>query len=102
MKILIKQAKIADPSSPFNGQTADIFIDNGIIKSISKKISEKADKEISIEGLFVSPGWVDVFAHFNDPGKRNPCIGDICYIERTDRLIKQNGHANHSKVFNLI
>jgi dihydroorotase len=71
MKILIKQAKIADPSSPFNGQTTDIFIDNGIIKSISKKISDKADKEISIEGLFISPGWVDVFAHFNDPGKEH-------------------------------
>lgn len=71
MNILIKQAKIADSSSPFNGQTADIFIENGIIISIGKKISKKADKEISIEGLIISPGWVDVFAHFNDPGKEH-------------------------------
>ena len=71
MKILIKQARIVDPSSPFAGQTADIFIENGIITSINKKISDKADKEISIEGLHVSPGWVDVFAHFNDPGKEH-------------------------------
>ena len=71
MNILIKQATIADSSSPFNGQTADIFIENGIIKSIGKKLSSKADKEISIEGLVVSPGWVDVFAHFNDPGKEH-------------------------------
>ncbi|NOT52700.1 MAG: dihydroorotase, partial [Chitinophagaceae bacterium] len=31
-------------------------------------ISAKADKEIKIDGLHVSPGWVDVFANFADPG----------------------------------
>jgi len=71
MNILIKQAIIADSSSPFNGQTADVFIENGTIVSIGKKIAAKPDKEISIEGLVVSPGWVDVFAHFNDPGKEH-------------------------------
>ncbi|MBI5857103.1 MAG: dihydroorotase [Sphingobacteriales bacterium] len=68
MKLLIKQARIVDPSSPFNGQITDIFIENGIITRISKNISSKADKEIKIEGLHVSPGWVDVFANFADPG----------------------------------
>ena len=68
MKLLIKQARVVDPSSPFNGQIADIFIENGIITQISKTISVKADKEIDIKGLHVSPGWVDVFANFADPG----------------------------------
>jgi dihydroorotase len=68
MTILIKQALIVDPASPFNGQTTDIFIENGIIKQMGKKLSVKADKEISIEGLHVSPGWMDVFANFADPG----------------------------------
>ncbi len=68
MKILIKQARVADPSSSFNGQFTDILIENGIIAAIKKEISTKADKEISIEGLHVSPGWVDVFANFADPG----------------------------------
>ena len=31
MKILIKQARIVDPSSPLNGKISDIFIDNGKI-----------------------------------------------------------------------
>jgi len=26
MKLLIKQARVVDPSSPFNGQITDIFI----------------------------------------------------------------------------
>jgi dihydroorotase len=68
MKILIKQARIVDPSSPFNGQITDILIENGIIAQIAKKINAKADQEINIEGLHVSAGWVDVFANFADPG----------------------------------
>ena len=68
MKILIKQARVVDPHSPINGQVVDIFIENGIIKQIGKKITEKADQEIAIEGLCVSPGWMDMFANFADPG----------------------------------
>src|SRR5688572_24102109 len=68
MTILIKQARIVDPSSPFNGQIQDIFIENGIITSIGKAMPAKADQVISITGLHVSPGWVDVFANFGDPG----------------------------------
>jgi len=68
MKLLIKQARVVDPSSPFNDKITDIFIENGIITQIGNKITGKADKEIRIEGLHVSPGWVDVFANFADPG----------------------------------
>jgi dihydroorotase len=68
MKILIKQALVLDPSSSFNGQIADIFIENGIIKKIGKKLSAQIDKEIEIPGLHVSPGWMDVFSNFADPG----------------------------------
>jgi dihydroorotase len=68
MKLLIKQARVVDPHSPFNGQSADIFIENGIVSKISSGIDVSADKVISIDGLHVSPGWVDVFANFADPG----------------------------------
>lgn len=68
MNILIKQVKVVDPSSPFNGQITDIFIENGNIKKIGKNLSVAADKIIDQKGLHVSPGWVDVFANFADPG----------------------------------
>ncbi len=68
MKILIKQATIVDPSSPFNGQTADIYIENGIIAGIANTLSKEVDQVIEANGLHVSPGWVDVFANFADPG----------------------------------
>jgi dihydroorotase len=68
MNILIKQATIVDPSSPLNGQVTDIFIENGIITKTGASLTDTADKTIAIPGLFVSPGWVDVFANFADPG----------------------------------
>lgn len=68
MNILIKQARVVDPSSPFNGQIIDIFIANGIISKIGNNLPVKADKIIDIKGLHVSPGWMDVFSNFGDPG----------------------------------
>ena len=67
MKILLKQVSIADPNSPHNGSVKDILIDNGIIEKIDVDISE-ADEEIQFENAFVSPGWVDIFSNFADPG----------------------------------
>ena len=68
MKILIRKARIIDPSSPFHHTVQDIFIQNNAITEIGTELKTKADQVIDVEGLHVSPGWVDVFAHFNDPG----------------------------------
>ena len=68
MNLLLRQVKIIDPSSPFHQQQADIFIDGGIIKSIGKELKTTAEKIIESNGLMVSPGWVDIFSHFPDPG----------------------------------
>jgi dihydroorotase len=67
MDILIRQATIIDPSSPFHFQKADLFIRDGVIFSINQPNTE-AEKIIDIPGLFVSPGWVDLFSNFCDPG----------------------------------
>jgi dihydroorotase len=68
MKILIQQGTITDPTSPFNGTKQDILIESGIIRDIQPTISAEADKVITGNQLHLSPGWVDVFAHFADPG----------------------------------
>jgi dihydroorotase len=68
MKILIRQARIIDSTSPFHQQNADIFIQNGIISKIGNQLSVDADQTIENPGLTVTPGWVDIFAHFCDPG----------------------------------
>ena len=68
MKVLIKQARIISPSSPFNGQIKDILIADGIITQIADAISDKADHVIQQKDLCVSIGWMDVFSNFADPG----------------------------------
>ncbi len=68
MKILIKQANIISPSSPYNGQTKDILITEGKIAAVANNITETTDKVIELPGLCVSIGWMDIFADFGDPG----------------------------------
>ena len=67
MDILLRQVRIIDTSSPFHQQQVDILIQNGIISEIGS-LKKKEDKEINIPGLCVSPGWLDVFSNFCDPG----------------------------------
>lgn len=68
MKILVRQATIADPEAAFNGLVRDILIDGDQVIQIAASINEPADKVIEASGLILSRGWVDVFAHFCDPG----------------------------------
>lgn len=69
MKVLIKNATVLSPSSPFHGKNKHILIENGIIKKIGDELNMQADEIISHEGLCVSVGWMDCFANFCDPGE---------------------------------
>jgi len=69
MNLFIKSAKIIDPAAAFNGKKADIFIENGIIKSIAEKMEQPQDVQLfEAENLHVSPGWFDMHTNLNDPG----------------------------------
>jgi dihydroorotase len=68
MKVLIRQARITDPASSYHNSIQDIFVDSGIIKNIGTSLSEKADRIIEGDDIHVSPGWIDIFASFADPG----------------------------------
>jgi dihydroorotase len=68
MKLLLKHVTIADKTSPFNGQIKDILIDGGFIRKIGEQVDEQHAKIIEGNNLMISPGWVDIFSNFNDPG----------------------------------
>lgn len=73
MKILIEQARIVDRHSPHNGTIRDILVEDGRITavrspSVGSGLSVQADRILRHPGMHVSPGWVDVFSHFCDPG----------------------------------
>ena len=71
MKILIKKATVLDPSSDYNGNVVDILIADGIIESIGPDENDSEAKVITGENLYVSQGWVDLKAHFSDPGEEH-------------------------------
>ena len=68
MTILLSQVKIADTRSPFNGLVKDILIKDQQIASISDKFDGSADQIIDFKNTIVSPGFIDPFVHFCDPG----------------------------------
>lgn len=68
MKVLIKQAKITCSSSPLNGQVKDILLNNGVIETIDNDIVATVDETFTAPNLYVSIGWMDIFAQFGDPG----------------------------------
>ncbi len=68
MKLLLKHFTVADKHSPFNGSTKDILISAGKIVSIEDTIAADDAEIVEAKNASISPGWVDVFAHFNDPG----------------------------------
>ncbi|MCF4101746.1 dihydroorotase [Gillisia sp. M10.2A] len=69
MKLLLKSAKIIDPTSSYHLKTLDIFIENGTIEKIGKSLKiNKCDREIKLKDLHVSKGWIDTSVSFGEPG----------------------------------
>ncbi len=68
MKVTIKKARIIDPSSPHHLAVKDILVSDGIIAAVEDNLPVEDTMVIEEPGLHLSPGWIDVFASFNDPG----------------------------------
>jgi len=69
MHILLKNVKIVAPTSGFHGQQQDILIEDGIIRQVAPAIQADKAKIVTGGNLHVSIGWMDIFAHFCDPGQ---------------------------------
>lgn len=68
MNILLRKVNVADPTSPHNNAVKDILIADNIIKEIAENITTEADQIIEVQNCYASPGWVDIFSNFCDPG----------------------------------
>lgn len=69
MKLLLRHAKIISPGSTYHGQTKDIRVENGKITDIDTKLeSNSGEQLVEVNGLSVSPGWLDMRARFGEPG----------------------------------
>ena len=65
--ILIKNGIVFDTEEKTTS-VKDVFIENGLIKSIAENIADEADKKIDACGLWVTPGFIDLHTHLREPG----------------------------------
>jgi dihydroorotase len=72
MKIAFHGVTVADPRSEFNGKKVDILIEDGTVSELvahssDRRYSEDVDVK-KCEGVFISPGWLDMKSNFREPG----------------------------------
>ncbi len=67
MKLLIKNGLVVDPANKIEDKL-DIFVANGRIEKVGKNISDRDAKIIDAKGRVVMPGFIDMHAHFREPG----------------------------------
>ncbi|MCB0790500.1 MAG: dihydroorotase [Flavobacteriales bacterium] len=68
-RTLLRKVHVIDPGGPMHGEVVDILVHNGRIERIGKRITVAKAQVLSHPGMQVSPGWVDLRAHFRDPGE---------------------------------
>ena len=71
MKLLLKRARIIDPSQNMDG-TGDILISDGKIREIGEDLFSRgaeAEEILDCDGLVAAPGLVDLHVHLRDPGQ---------------------------------
>ena len=68
MSLMIKGGRVLDPAT-HTDQIADIYIEDGSVKKIEKKLKDHADEIIDAAGKYVMPGFVDLHVHLRDPGQ---------------------------------
>lgn len=66
MSVLLQNGVIFDPHSQFHQQKTHLLLEKGRIAAIGG--SSSTHKTIDLKGAWICPGWVDMNAHFCDPG----------------------------------
>ena len=67
MKLLIRGGRIIDPSQELD-QTADLLVEDGLVRSIGDAAPDAGADIIDASGLIVSPGFIDLHVHLREPG----------------------------------
>lgn len=68
-EVILRQVKVVDPGGPHHDEVVDVQVSNGRIERIGARLPKGSGTEVKSRGLHLSPGWVDLRAHFRDPGQ---------------------------------
>lgn len=67
--LLLRHVTVIDPGGPHHDEELDLLVGGGRILKAGKRLAKGDAEEVRLEGLHASPGWVDLRAHFRDPGE---------------------------------
>lgn len=67
--LLLRQVNVLDPGGPLHNATTDLHIVSGRLVKAGQRLPKGDAEVLQVKGLHVSPGWVDLRAHFRDPGE---------------------------------
>ncbi len=70
MNLLIKGGRVIDPANNVD-EVKDIFVRDGKISAVSKKIEKRSVKVVNAAGKLVLPGLVDMHVHLREPGRED-------------------------------
>jgi len=69
-KLLIKSVTLLFPGHPKHGQTIDLLVEDGLVKSIGEAgtLMAKQHDVIDATNQYIAPGFFDLNANFGEPG----------------------------------
>ena len=67
MKLLLKNARVVDPSAGIDG-AHDLLVEGGRIVSLGKRLADPAASVLDLAGYVVCPGFIDMHVHLREPG----------------------------------
>ncbi len=68
MKLLLKNARVVDPSAGIDGKN-DVLIEEGLIVRVAARIEDASATTLDLAGLCVCPGFIDMHVHLREPGQ---------------------------------
>jgi dihydroorotase len=68
VKLLLKNARVVDPSAGIDGGH-DLLVEDGRIARVAKRIETDGATTLDLSGLCVCPGFIDMHVHLREPGQ---------------------------------
>lgn len=107
MSVLIREVKILAPGSSHHNQISNVFIKDGKIVGIDD-VAHRAEIVIDGKGKWLTPGWFDLQANFNDPGNEHKediysgCrlaaasgFTDVALLPNTQPVVQTKGNVEY-------
>ena len=66
-KLLIKNGRVIDPASHYDG-IADVLLEDGKIAWMGPHIDSTGAEVMDATGMIVAPGFIDMHVHLREPG----------------------------------